>query len=195
MACYLLQEERLLLPDLWCDVNCLWVNLSHAVGRPGFKYRRFAPMVHVNSSYVRDWRATLNKLFAGSGKNRNPTRPRRLVDLLGQRRGGMLGPSGNFLTANLFFEHELAVLLVTPRLLLEKLLDRDTAILCGQFARISIQLAFARRLRLRRLRCHLVRVTLPPPSGITADSLIELRASSTVGLRWQAAFGSSDRLE
>jgi len=63
----------------------------------------------------------------------------------------MLGPSGKLLPVNLFFEHESAVLLVTPRLFFEKLLDRYTAILCDQFTCIEIRLDFAERPRLLRL--------------------------------------------
>jgi hypothetical protein len=50
----------------------------------------------------------------------------------------MLGPSGK---PFLFFEHEPTVLLVTLRFLLEKLLNRNSAIPCGQFARIEIRRA------------------------------------------------------
>jgi hypothetical protein len=50
----------------------------------------------------------------------------------------MLGPSGKLLIANLFFEQEPAVVLVTLWFPLEELFDRDAAIGCHHFARIAI---------------------------------------------------------
>jgi hypothetical protein len=82
----------------------------------------------------------------------------------------MLGPSGKLLSY-LFFEHELTVNRVTLRFLLEKLLDRDAAILCGQFTRIGILLAFGLCSRLLRLRCHFVDPSLFAPGIITPESL------------------------
>jgi hypothetical protein len=55
---------------------------------------------------------------------------------------GTLTASKLKLSANLPFEHEPTVLLVTLRFVL-KLLDRDTAILCSQYAGMEILLGFA----------------------------------------------------
>src|SRR5262245_16333502 len=79
----------------------------------------------------------------------------------------MLGPSGKLLTANLFFEHDPAVLLVTFGFSLEWFLDRNAANLCNPSACVGILLCWAPQW----VRCSFVRITVPAPSIITAYSL------------------------